>query len=600
MKDFLTYYQDELLFIRNKSKGFAKKHPQIAGKLDISEGESTDPHTERIIESFSFLTAKLNKKIDSTENAIAFYLLSALYPNLISPFPSCSIVEFYNKENLNVSDVIIIPKGTRLFIKSEQGYSYTFKTIYNVSLYPIEINSKLFSSNKKKGGKDGWYLEIGIKTNSVPIEKMNVSEMLFHINSDILDDALIVYESIFSDCSRPVFLKIQDSLIRINKKDFESCGFSDNESVCPVQSYSNNSFQLFQEMLHFKQKFMFFKIKNLNKYINESLTKNISDMSIIIDINFNNDRLKNIDLNKMIMINAVPVVNLFNLTTDPFRLTNNKSKYLLLPDQLQENSIEIHSISNVHMIDDETKEENIVQPYFSLEIDSDTNITHDLYWTYSKETSNIQGQNKEDFYISFVDKNLNPNDTYTDVIYAETLCMNNFDVREVPMFSELDVDTKESGGYGARVIMKPSPKIPFMGEKTYLWGLISSLASTHISMACPENFLLTIRKLIEIFSNGNVQKVEELISNIVHIKINKIVRRFGSDAWRGFVKGISFDLFVKDSTDSFFKFFFCCILNQYLSANVSINSFVELKLISEKTGSLLGKWKPTSGKMDLL
>lgn len=600
MKDFLTYYQDELLFLREKSKSFSKKHPQIAEKLDISEGESSDPQTERIIESVVFIAANLNKTIDRTENAIAFYLLSALFPNLISPFPSCSVVEFYPKKDLKISDAIKIPKETKLFMTSENGATYTFQTLYDAVLYPIKINSKFVGSNKKKGGKDGWYLEIEIKTNSVPIEKMEINELLFHINSDILDDALILYEAIFSDCYRPIFIKIGESLIRLAPEDFEPCGFSDEDSVCPVQNYSNNSFQLFQEMLNFKQKFMFFKLKNLSGYISKASVENISELSIIIDIDFSNDRLKNLELNKMLMINAVPIVNLFYLTSDPFRLTNNQSKYLLIPDKLREDSIDIHSISKVHMIDDETKEDSIVQPYFSLELDSDTNIIHDLFWTYSKESSVDHGENREKFYISFVDKNLNPNESYSNVVYAKTLCMNNFETREIPMFSELDIDAKEPGGYHARIIKKPTPKICFSGDSSYLWGLISSLAATHISMANEESLMLTIRKLIEIFSNGNVQKTEELIADIVRIKTEKTTKRFGNDGWRGFVKGISFDIFIKDSANSSFKFFFCSILNQYLSANVSINSFVELRLFSDRTGKLLGRWKPTSGRRELL
>ena len=59
-------------------------------------------------------------------------------------------------------------------------------------------------------------------------------------------------------------------------------------------------------------------------------------------------------------------------------------------------------------------------------------------------------------------------------------------------------------------------------------------------------------------------------------------------------------VFVKDEQFSFFTYFFCCILNQYLSSSVSINSFVELVLISDKTNKELARWNPTSGRKDLL
>lgn len=63
MKNFLNYYHDELLSLREKGGIFAKKHPNIAEKLDIKNGESSDPQTERIIESVAFMAAKLHQKL---------------------------------------------------------------------------------------------------------------------------------------------------------------------------------------------------------------------------------------------------------------------------------------------------------------------------------------------------------------------------------------------------------------------------------------------------------------------------------------------------------------------------------------------------------
>lgn len=601
MKDFLNYYQDELLFLRERGGEFAKKHPQIAAKLDIKNNESSDPHTERIIESVAFMAAKLNKQIDNTEQSIAFYLLSALYPSLISSFPPCSVANFYNSGKTNISDIVRVPKGTNLFVNSKSGDSCLFKTLFDIDLYPISIGSvSLEKTNKEMGGKDGWCIKVDINTLSVPIEKMKIKDMLFYINSEIIEDALIIYEAIFSDNLKTIFIKVKEKFIKMEASDIMPCGFSDDESVYPVSKYSNNSFQLFQEMLYFKQKFMFFKIKNLDKYIAYSSEINIDKFEIIIDIDLRNERIYDINLNNTLIINSIPIVNLFPITSDPFKFTGTKNKYLLIPDQSKEKAIEIHSILNVHMINIETKEDRIIQPYFSLAIDSDTNVLHDVYWTYSRELSDIRGLSGYDTYISFVNQNMNPFLSYSDVVYATTLCTNRFEAREIPTFSELEIDGIETGGYRSKTILNPTTPISFIEKTSILWGLISNLAATHISIANENNLFSGISKLIEIFASGNRLKAEELLSSITKIQSNKIVRRFGKDAWRGFVKGIAFDVFINEEYNSFFSFFFCCILNQYLSMCVNINSFIELKLFSEKTGKLLAKWNSTSGRKDLL
>ena len=179
MKNFLNYYHDELLFLRQKGGEFAKSHPEIAGRLDIKNGESTDPQTERIIESVAFMSAKLSQKIDDNAQNIAFHLLSALYPNLINVFPPCSIVKFESDDSISILDHVTVNRGTNLYVKSKSGTECQFKTLYPVTIYPISISGiNLLKVAKKLGGDDGWCLEIKIKTDSVPSYKFGYNRKL--------------------------------------------------------------------------------------------------------------------------------------------------------------------------------------------------------------------------------------------------------------------------------------------------------------------------------------------------------------------------------------------------------------------------------------
>ena len=62
------YYQYELSYLRTAGSDFAARFPKIARRLDISSHESSDPQIERMIESFAFLTGKLQKQIDLAAN----------------------------------------------------------------------------------------------------------------------------------------------------------------------------------------------------------------------------------------------------------------------------------------------------------------------------------------------------------------------------------------------------------------------------------------------------------------------------------------------------------------------------------------------------
>ena len=62
----LHYYERELTFMRESGAEFARKYPKIAGRLLIEPDRCEDPHTERLLEAFAFLTGRIQKKLDDS------------------------------------------------------------------------------------------------------------------------------------------------------------------------------------------------------------------------------------------------------------------------------------------------------------------------------------------------------------------------------------------------------------------------------------------------------------------------------------------------------------------------------------------------------
>src|SRR5213082_744533 len=73
---------------------FADKYPKIAQRLVLEPTKCEDPHVERILEAFAFLAARVHLKIDDEIPEISEGLLTVVYPQLVRPIPSLSIVEF--------------------------------------------------------------------------------------------------------------------------------------------------------------------------------------------------------------------------------------------------------------------------------------------------------------------------------------------------------------------------------------------------------------------------------------------------------------------------------------------------------------------------
>jgi len=87
--DLLLYYERELTFLRQMGVEFAAKYPKVASRLVLEPDKCEDPHVERLLEAFAFLTARVHLKIDDEFPEITEALLSILHPITCARFRPC-------------------------------------------------------------------------------------------------------------------------------------------------------------------------------------------------------------------------------------------------------------------------------------------------------------------------------------------------------------------------------------------------------------------------------------------------------------------------------------------------------------------------------
>ena len=87
-EELLPHYLGELAYLRSAGAAFARRYPQVAGRLALDGAGSADPHVERLIESFAFLTARLQRLHEAQSPEIARSLLEIVQPGLVAPVPS--------------------------------------------------------------------------------------------------------------------------------------------------------------------------------------------------------------------------------------------------------------------------------------------------------------------------------------------------------------------------------------------------------------------------------------------------------------------------------------------------------------------------------
>src|SRR5512144_2923323 len=113
--ELLGYYERELIFLRRMGADFAKRYPKIASRLFLDEEKIEDPHVERMIEAFAFLTSRVALKLDDELPEITESFLNVLYPHYLAPIPSMTIVQFaYGSPNDKLTSAQVLERGARL------------------------------------------------------------------------------------------------------------------------------------------------------------------------------------------------------------------------------------------------------------------------------------------------------------------------------------------------------------------------------------------------------------------------------------------------------------------------------------------------------
>src|SRR5690242_20555110 len=138
----LDYYNRELQYFRQMAGEFATQFPKVASRLNMTGIDVADPYVERLLEGVSFLTARVQLKLDAEFPRFSQRLLEVVYPNYLAPTPAAAIVRFAPKlSEATLSAGFTLPRGTslRAQIPAGEQTACEFQTAHDVTLWPLEL-----------------------------------------------------------------------------------------------------------------------------------------------------------------------------------------------------------------------------------------------------------------------------------------------------------------------------------------------------------------------------------------------------------------------------------------------------------------------------
>ncbi|MCK5243634.1 MAG: type VI secretion system baseplate subunit TssF [Desulfobacterales bacterium] len=596
----LNYYEQELTVIREMGAEFARKYPKIAGRLLLEPDKCEDPHTERLIEAFAFLSGRIHKKIDDDFPEITQSLLSIICPHYINPIPSMSIVRF-DPVKQNIPPVgYLIDKNTTLYSKPVGGTPCEFTTCYPARLWPVEVVSAELRDPKKPVRGAQQVIVIQLKTyNGVPLSELSWKQLRFFLNGPS-QHVFHLYELLFNNVCQVECESIGEHGMTtetpLTPDDIRPVGFNPDDGMLPYPRRSFPGYLLLFEYFCFPEKFLFFDLTGLDAMKHPDLADRVD-----IRIYLNRTAKSNLVINEdTFCLNAAPAVNLYKRIAEPIRVEQQKTEYRVIPDIRRQGATEVFSVDRVSASSAAAPGENVVlRPFYSVRhhLGEEEDRGRNAFWHTQRHFSGKKGDEGSEVFLSFADLDFNPVDPGVEIVTVHTTCTNRDLPARLPFGDPAGDFDMETAAPVVRInsLIKPTPtRRPFLGG-TLQWRLISQLSLNYMSLV--QGGEEALREILTLYDFDNSPATRQQIKGIVSLGSRHVTKRIGRSFCRGVQVTIEFD---EDKFVGTGLYLFACVLEKFLGQYVSVNSFSQLVARTIQKKEALKQWSPRSGNRVLL
>jgi len=608
--ELLAYYEKELAFIRQMGSEFAKEHPKIAGRLGINDDIVEDPHVSRLIESFAYLNARIQHKLDDDFPELSDALLSVLFPHYLRPIPSTSIVQFSpDREQLEAS--YTVPAHTRLQTEQYQGETCIFTSIYPAVMHPLELNSASLlglpfstpGSSRIRGASSVLKLSFSAFSEQVDLRQLNPGTLRFYLKGQsqhinplyrmLLDDCLNVVLARSDGDTAPVFMG--NDVIR-------PVGFSQDEGLLPYPPASFTGYRLLTEFFIFPEKFMFIDITGLDKFIPEDIGQTLD---LYIYLKSSDIELEHNISRDTFAMGCSPAVNLFSHRADPIKLDHTRHEYQVIPEARRPTGYEIYSIDRVSASSASGDSEEY-HPMFGLNHDNQNTVTN-AFWYASRRNAKLGIYERDegtDMFLSLVDLDFNPNFSEERTLNIDTTCSNRDQPTKLPYSGD---QTKLQCVDGA----PPCSKIRFLSKPTAVvrppmrdqarWRLISHLNLNFLSLTGRDDATQALKEILRLYDFKESSVTRALIDSISSVRTHAISAPLNIDGHTTMCRGMEVEIEIDDHKLAGSSIYlYATILEHFFALYCSINSFTRVLVRAKSKEGYLKRCPPRAGEKILL
>jgi type VI secretion system protein ImpG len=610
--DLLLYYERELDYLRKSAAQFAEKHPKVASRLVLEPTKCEDPHVERLLEAFAFLAARVHLKMDDEFPEITEAMLSVVYPQLVRPIPSLSVVEFQlDPDKGKLTSGMKIERNSPLYSKPISGVPCTFRTCYDTTLWPLTVAAAELSAPSRlkpavKTSDSAYAIRVELRcARDITFASLKPDKLRFYLDgeSGLVN---IIYELLFSRLNR---IQIRDltpnsklAPITLPASMLRAVGFDSDEGLVPYPSSSFVGHRLLLEYFAFPEKFFFLDLCSLDAVSKAGFKDAIEIIFLISDIE-GSGRVQRLELElskKTFRLGCSPVVNLFPQVAEPIQLNQRRYEYPVVPDVRRPYSVEVFSIDEVAAINSVNQKITTYEPFYSLRHGS-RREDRSCFWLARRRPANRVNDDGTDVSLSLLDLSLATVNPDAAVLSVRTTCTN----RDLPSrlpFGNQDSDFEMEGAAAMKRIValrKPTaPVRPILGKST-LWRLVSHLSLNYLSLV--DEGKDALQEILRLYDVGRTAYSQNVIQSILQIRSKPHFARLVSEQGVSFARGLRIEMEIdEDQFTGGGAFLFATVLERFFGLSASLNSFTQLSVTTPQRKEGLHEWEPRSGRRMLI
>ena len=624
----LDYYNQELVYMRELATEFAQAHPKIARRLGMQAGEVADPYVERLIESFCFMAARMQLKLDAEFPRFTGRLLEVIYPNYVAPTPSIAVARLYpGQAEGNLAAGYRIARGTSFKARIPDGEKTAcqFTSGQDVTLWPLTItDARLTGIPPDIPALDRYVPPDRQVRGALRLRLATTSDMLIADLKGL--DRLPVYlagdEQVASHLFELLHVAGVASVIAAPGKfgvpggapaavthgAIEHEGLRTDQNLLPLTWTKFHGHNLLHEYFACPARFWFFALNGLAQGLSRV---NGREVEIVVLLDRAPGQLTNLVDASRFALFCTPVINLFKRHTDRIEISPRETESHLVPARLAPLDYEVFSVETVHGQVAATSNELEFRPLYQTLNNDEGN--HGRYFSTRRERRIVSDSARRygtrtpyvgtEVFLSLVDQNEAPYGENIRFLSVAALLTNRDLATLVPRNGVRDLTTDASTPVESIGLIRPPspPKAPY-AEREMAWRLIRQLNFNYLPLEGLDHRDggQGIRDLLRLtVSNDNDEQLRQ-IESLVGVNTRAVTRKLPGTGPMTFGRGIECAVTVDETGFSGVSpYLFGTILEHWLARHVSINSFTQTELHSMQRGRI-ARWPVRTGTRGVL